>query len=323
MSFYYTCFANSIDRIVAYYSFESSTIDIANNNNLENYNATLTEGPFVKENSAYFFNGINSYLSIDDSSQTGLDITDDFTIVILFKMDNHPTDDTFTFINKGKPDGENGGYGFDYANINGHNRLRVYWYAPQKFSRIYTDIDLCLNQWYHIIVSTDIQLGQANFYINGKYYEGIIENNDAITIINNNEEFRVGSFGKDSYGADAKRYFNGSIAEIRLYNRQLINDEIDKHWFSYCQFELEKNIEEAVYVKQKIIDELETKISQMYTKEQFDEAIINAQQGLYTQQQVDVMINKILEWDTNNDGAIGLIEAIHALQLSTGVKLFQ
>ena len=42
-------------------------------------------------------------------------------------------------------------------------------------------------------------------------------------------------------------------------------------------------------------------------------------QSLYTQEEVDLIINKMLEWDTNNDGKIGLIEAIRSLQISTGV----
>jgi len=41
--------------------------------------------------------------------------------------------------------------------------------------------------------------------------------------------------------------------------------------------------------------------------------------GLYTQQQVDNIIASILSWgDTNGDNKVGLMEAIHALQISSG-----
>ncbi|KPA12944.1 hypothetical protein MHK_006849, partial [Candidatus Magnetomorum sp. HK-1] len=41
-------------------------------------------------------------------------------------------------------------------------------------------------------------------------------------------------------------------------------------------------------------------------------------EGLYTQKQVDEIISNILCWgDTNNDGKIGLSEAIHALRVTT------
>ena len=356
--FYSISYANNINGLIAYYKFDSNTNDIVNDNNLLNYNSILTKGPFEKDNSAYYFNGTDSYLVIDDTSQKGLDITTNFTIAIIVKINKQPIDDVFTFVNKGKPDGTNGGFGFDYANINSQNRLRVYWYGPQKFSRVYTNVDLCLDKWYHIIVSADIQSIQANFYIDGKYYDDIIENNDAVSIIDNNEEFRVGSYGKDSFGADAKRYLDGSIGEIRIYNRKLLKSEIDKHWFTYSQFDIDEFVEDAVNEKDQVIvqkneaitelntkmnsmftetqlnyaittaisekqqriDELETQMSNMYTQIQLEGAIENATKGLFNQEQIEIMINRILEWDTNNDGTIGLIEAIHALQLSTGVK---
>ena len=58
----------------------------------------------------------------------------------------------------------------------------------------------------------------------------------------------------------------------------------------------------------------------MFSQDQLDEAVQNAKKELNNQEQVEIIINKILEWDTNNDGTIGLIEAIHALQMSIDVK---
>ncbi len=44
-------------------------------------------------------------------------------------------------------------------------------------------------------------------------------------------------------------------------------------------------------------------------------------EGAYTQEQVDSMVQKILLWgDTDNDGKIGLPEAIHAIQITSGLK---
>ena len=57
----------------------------------------------------------------------------------------------------------------------------------------------------------------------------------------------------------------------------------------------------------------------MYTQEQLDQAISTSLDSYYSHEQVDTMINKILEWDEDNDGMIGLIEAIHALKISTGI----
>ncbi len=44
-------------------------------------------------------------------------------------------------------------------------------------------------------------------------------------------------------------------------------------------------------------------------------------EGIYTQEQVDQMVRKILTWgDTNNDNKIGLEEAVNALQVTSGIK---
>jgi len=42
-------------------------------------------------------------------------------------------------------------------------------------------------------------------------------------------------------------------------------------------------------------------------------------EGLYTQDEVDKLINNILDWDKNKDGHIGLIEAIHLIKESAGI----
>jgi len=85
------------------------------------------------------------------------------------------------------------------------------------------------------------------------------------------------------------------------------------------QDELIQAVDNAISEKQKKIDELEIQISNMFSKDELNDAVSNAKKGLYNQEQVDTIINKILEWDNNNDGVIGLIEAIHALQTTTGV----
>ena len=45
-------------------------------------------------------------------------------------------------------------------------------------------------------------------------------------------------------------------------------------------------------------------------------------EGLYTEEQVNQIVSNILTWgDTNNDGKIGLAEAIRALRITSGVTL--
>ena len=41
--------------------------------------------------------------------------------------------------------------------------------------------------------------------------------------------------------------------------------------------------------------------------------------GLYTDEQVNQMVNQILDWDINKDGKIGLVEAIDIIRATSGV----
>jgi len=88
----------------------------------------------------------------------------------------------------------------------------------------------------------------------------------------------------------------------------------------FSQDQLDQAVKEAESKKDVMISDLNVKINTMYTQEQFNQAIENANRGFYSNEDVDLMINKILEWDANNDGTIGLIEAIQALKTSTGIK---
>jgi len=82
----------------------------------------------------------------------------------------------------------------------------------------------------------------------------------------------------------------------------------------------QEELNEAIAQKEKIISQLNTFMASMYTEDQLQQSIFEARKGLYTSENVEMMINKILEWDADNDGEIGLIEAIQALMITTGVK---
>ncbi|KPA09784.1 hypothetical protein MHK_010011 [Candidatus Magnetomorum sp. HK-1] len=84
-----------------------------------------------------------------------------------------------------------------------------------------------------------------------------------------------------------------------------------------------EQLNEAIAQKDKIITQLNTFMASMYTEDQLQQSIIDARRGLYSQENMELMINKILEWDTNNDGKIGLAEAIQSLMISSGVKPFE
>ncbi|KPA13801.1 conserved hypothetical protein, secreted [Candidatus Magnetomorum sp. HK-1] len=115
--------------------------------------------------------------------------------------------------------------------------------------------------------------------------------------------------GSDNTRDIAVRYNSGINDKIEKTN--MITVSFDENGESteckYTQSEFEKAIssyESLIVEKNNLINELNSKILTMYTKDQIDQAI-----------------RHVLDWgDYNNDGKVGLVEAINALQISSGIK---
>jgi len=82
----------------------------------------------------------------------------------------------------------------------------------------------------------------------------------------------------------------------------------------------QEDINEVVSQKDRIISQLNSVMGSMFSQAELDNAIIEARKGLFTPENVELIVNKILEWDVDDDGTIGLKEAIQALMISTGIK---
>src|SRR5436305_5231282 len=60
---------NLRDNLVAWYTFNGDDLDHSgNNNNVDVNTATPAKGIWGKNNTAYYFNGINAYMTIPDSA---------------------------------------------------------------------------------------------------------------------------------------------------------------------------------------------------------------------------------------------------------------
>jgi len=109
--------------------------------------------------------------------------------------------------------------------------------------------------------------------------------------------------------------------DIECYTEQDLSEAVEKAISNmFTQEQLDEAIIEATLAKDQIITQLNSSIASMYTQGQLDNAVLEAKKGLYSNDDVNMMINKLLHWDIDNDGAIGLIEAIQALKESTGIK---
>ena len=140
----------------------------------------------------------------------------------------------------------------------------------------------------------------------------------------------------------------GEITQVSLVGiPQSIVDEITSGWYS--QEQLNQAVADAeaakdviIASKDQTISDLNTTIDSMYTQEQLDQAVASAEAAkdeiitekdeiiselnttmasMLTQEQLDqAVLRERQRWDINGDNKIGLEEAIHVLQIVSGIR---
>lgn len=220
---------NSIPEngIVAYYPFNANSQDESGmNNHGMSVSAALTEDRFGNSNSAYLFdgtlsesnpNGHSAYIYAEDVPSLNFTETKTFS---------------FSVWVKGPAVQEREGAGIITKGIGHHNEqylLDVY-YNYYRFlvndsngstSRIDTYISPS-DTWEHLAGVFDASEGLMALYLNGE----LVGNTTPVTSLNPTAEpLTIGSRIK-YYGDDYNLNFNGSIDDIRIFNRVISEDEI-------------------------------------------------------------------------------------------------
>ena len=146
--------------------------------------------------------GSSQYTYIADGSQTGLDITGDFTFEYWVKWESIPTAGNIMFIFCKDNSPGSKGYQQYLANDGGTYKLKSYLYQDNT---TYDQIDFTitaptLDIWYHYAVTCDISNGastELELFINGvSQGNGSVINDGSITSIQNSTgDFYIGAAG--------------------------------------------------------------------------------------------------------------------------------
>lgn len=207
--------APSISGQLAYYSFTKNTNDGSGNNNVATVKgATLTADRYGNAESAYFFNG-NSSIELPQNVFS----LPEFTYAAWVKPTSIPTPQqggVLVILNSGSSGGDQAmvlantfvyGWGmWSYTNPQGPSNYAYVGKLPTN-----------LTQWYYVVATRNQDL--LKIYVNGELVAS-----KSMT-------------GKPYYGSGAVRTvigqrtdetlgFNGSIDEVRIYNRVLTEAEI-------------------------------------------------------------------------------------------------
>jgi len=150
---------------------------------------------------AMTFDGVNDYVNI--SSSASLNIMNTITVEAWYYRKSNTQDSAIAY--------KGGAYGF-FDELAGGGALKFVLFIGGQQS--YTFTQPSLNNWHHIV-------GTYNGSVVNVYVDGIVVNttNKAGTITTTSNNLQIGTLSNAAY-------FNGSIDEVRIYNRSLTANEI-------------------------------------------------------------------------------------------------
>jgi hypothetical protein len=182
-----------------------------------NWNVLPTQA--TPNTNALVLNGSSQSLSIADGSQTGLDFSTAFTIQAWVKPASQPSNNSnLTIVSKYQPDNS---YLFAYRQESSVFKLYLDVSADGPgidHDGFKVNQTLSTGVWYHLAVTWDGATKTAKFYVNGSQVGGDQTGSLVSTIVDSGSEFRIGH----SNGL----YWNGSIDDVRAFNRVLSQGEI-------------------------------------------------------------------------------------------------
>ncbi|MBT4277282.1 hypothetical protein HOD96_00835 [Candidatus Falkowbacteria bacterium] len=164
----------------------------------------------------------NSFLSIADESQTGLDLVGDFTFETQIKLWSAPgTNTAYTIVSKwGSGASTSESYIFSYRNNGGVNQLRgVVRQDGSKLSIATHNVTLIPGIWYDVALSYDISEDSFVFYASDS--GNVVPGSALLTGIENSDAaFNLGR------RASAINHFNGLMNNTRAWSEVRTASEI-------------------------------------------------------------------------------------------------
>lgn len=202
--------------LVAYYPFNSNTLDESNNSNHgTNHGAILTTDRFGNIDAAYSFNGIDQYISIAD--HTTLQANSAISISLWI----NPT---------GVGSGTGSNNGGNILNKEGEYEIarlgdeEIAWSLantnPGWWSWKYTGYFANLDNWVHLVLTYDSEIEETNIYANGEKVKTIEASGLLVDALTSQNELWIGG------RSNISQFFNGKIDDIGIYNRALNRHEV-------------------------------------------------------------------------------------------------
>jgi|694.fasta_scaffold03798_20 hypothetical protein len=206
----------------AYYPFDGNALDASGNNNNPIINtATLTSDQFGTPNSAYAFNGINTYMQVLNSPSLNMGNT--MSIALKVYPTGFYTGSCYNnmLIIKANADFVAGYYFLRFSDIINGCTPNASTTGQQfyGFSAVSPNPIVNLNNWYNVVWTADGT--NYKIYVNCVLQATYPQN--ASTNFTNFFDLYIGKLNNTQY----PYWFNGVLDEIRIYDRALTADEVN------------------------------------------------------------------------------------------------
>lgn len=195
----------------------------ANANNLADNN-TVTQGTGKIGNGADFESSNTEYLSITDASQTGLDITSDFSFSSWLSIESSLGVGVEAHIGNKKNIGvDNGGWFSRYRNSGGTYQFTMTLYTSAGANDAFTlNYTLTPGTLYHFAFTWDSSTSTARFFING-VQQGSDQTGTITSIGNTPNPFQIGV--RNNAGTPTSSW-DGIMDEFRIFAEYISADWI-------------------------------------------------------------------------------------------------
>ncbi len=153
----------------------------------------------------------SQYLSITDASQTGLDLSTDFTIEGWFYLETSQAASGTQFLVTKRQSGTGAGYSMALV---GGEILQILWRDGDggNLSTFTCDETMDTGEWHHWAVSVDISVPSATWYKDGVATGTTTVNANATTIDAGTADFEIGARSSNT------KYFDGKASLVRVWS---------------------------------------------------------------------------------------------------------
>lgn len=210
--------------LVAFYTFNGNDSDYSIYGNHPTYNnATLTADRFGNENSAFSFNGINQYIKVPNSASLNTGAKISLCAWIKVSGFYYGLCHGNTVLQKGNSHTTSGFYTIIYSDLVNNCSSQLPDTLNEKFygyntgiSQLTTD-NVLKDKWYFVVCTYDGVYGKL--YIDGKLKN---TNYSPGSFFGNADDLFLGKMNDPQY----PYWINGSLDDIRIYNKALNLNEI-------------------------------------------------------------------------------------------------